>query len=48
MAYSNRGVLTVWGIAWGALLFSERINVATVAAMALILAGIALIGGENE
>jgi drug/metabolite transporter (DMT)-like permease len=48
MAYSNRGVLTIWGIMWGVFLFGEHINIATIIAIAFIFAGIAMTGEENE
>jgi len=50
MAFSNRGIMVVWGVMWGVLLFGDAINFATVIAILLIIAGIALvgIGGEKE
>jgi len=50
MAYSNRGMVVIWGIMWGALLFGESLNFATVLAALLIVAGIAVvgIGGEEK
>jgi len=44
MAYSNRGIVVIWGIVWGVLLFDDILNFATIAATLIIIAGIALVG----
>ena len=41
-AYSNRAVVIVWGMIWGALIFAEAITPAKVVGAALIIAGIVL------
>ena len=41
-AYANRGITVVWGIFWGAVLFSEAITPFKVVGAAMIIAGIAL------
>ena len=50
IAYSNRGMVVIWGIMWGVLLFGESLNIATIIATVLIVAGIAItgIGGEEK
>lgn len=49
-AFSNKAITVVWGIAWGALLFSEPITATEVVGAALIIAGIVLFAhadGQN-
>jgi len=50
IAYSNRGIVVIWGIIWGILLFGESLNLATITATVLIVTGIAItgIGGEKK
>jgi drug/metabolite transporter (DMT)-like permease len=46
-AYSHRGIITVWGVGFGAALFGETLNTWTILACALILAGIILAGKQE-
>jgi len=48
MAYSNRGIVVIWGIMWGVVLFNEIINIATVVATVLIIAGIAIASSGDK
>ena len=41
-AYSNRAVVIVWGIIWGALIFAEPITLPKIVGGALIIAGVVL------
>lgn len=48
-AYANRGITVVWGIFWGAVLFSEAITPFKVVGAIMIIAGIALFSyADNE
>lgn len=42
LAYANRAVTVVWGIVWGAVLFSEPLNVFKLVGALVVLAGVAL------
>lgn len=42
LAYANRAVTVVWGIVWGALLFSEPLNLFKLVGALVVLAGVAL------
>jgi len=46
-AYSHRGIITVWGVLFGAAFFRERVNAATLVALSLVVAGVFVIG-RNE
>ena len=46
-AFSNRGVVVAWGILWGGLIFDEYITAGKLAAAALIIAGIVVLGKAN-
>lgn len=41
-AYANRGITVVWGLVWGALLFSEAVTLPKVVGAAMIMGGIVL------
>lgn len=41
-AYANRGATVVWGIVWGALLFSEAITFPKLLGAVMIIGGIVL------
>lgn len=47
-AFANRGVVVIWGIIWGFIIFGEQITIGKVLAMLLILVGIVVIGKANE
>lgn len=48
-AYANKAITIVWGIVWGALLFSERITPGKIIGAAIVIAGIILFSfGEKE
>lgn len=40
VAYAHRSIVTVWGVAWGILIFHESISIGKVAATALIVIGV--------
>jgi drug/metabolite transporter (DMT)-like permease len=42
-AFSNKGVVVMWGMLWGVLFFQERITVFMVVGAVLICAGIVLV-----
>ena len=46
--YAHRSIVTIWGLAWGILLFGESIGFAKIIAMLLIVTGIIVIGKEDE
>jgi multidrug transporter EmrE-like cation transporter len=48
VAFANKGVTVIWGVVWGCLFFAESLNPAKLAAIALVLAGIACIGDAHE
>ncbi|MDR2569721.1 MAG: transporter [Oscillospiraceae bacterium] len=48
LAYSNRGIIVIWGILWGMFLFNERLNIATIIAALLIFSGIIIVGGGGD
>ena len=41
-AYANRGITVVWGIFWGAVIFSETITPFKIIGAIMIIAGVAL------
>jgi multidrug transporter EmrE-like cation transporter len=47
-AFTHKGIVVIWGILWGILLFSETLSVGKILAAALIIAGIGIRGKENE
>ena len=48
-AYANKAITIVWGIIWGALLFSERITSGKIIGAAVVIAGIIIFSlGEKE
>ena len=46
-AYANRGIVVVWVIIWGMIIFGEQINVGKVVAAILIVTGIVILGKAN-
>jgi multidrug transporter EmrE-like cation transporter len=46
-AYSNKGVVIVWGMIWGGLFFGEEMNIAKIIAVVLIIIGVVFIGRSN-
>jgi multidrug transporter EmrE-like cation transporter len=48
IAYSNKGVVVIWGILWGFLFFGENFTIIKIVAAILIIAGIAVIGSADE
>lgn len=48
VAFANKGVLTVWGLIWGALLFGEQIRVNMIIGCLLVLGGIYLVVSDHE
>ena len=46
-AFANRGIVVVWGIIWGMIIFGEQINFGKVFAAILIVTGIVILGKAN-
>ena len=46
-AFANRGIVVVWGILWGMIIFREEITVGKVIAAVLIVTGIVILGKGN-
>jgi drug/metabolite transporter (DMT)-like permease len=46
-AFSNKGVVVIWGMIWGTVFFGESLNAAKVAAALLIVSGIVVLGKAN-
>ena len=46
-AFANRGIVVVWGILWGMIIFREQITFGKVLAAALIVTGIVILGKAN-
>ena len=48
-AFANKGITVVWGLVWGALIFSEEINWLKLLGALLVIAGIVLFAySENK
>jgi len=47
-AYSNKSVVIVWGMVWGALLFGETITLMNIIGALIIFAGVYLVVSDNE
>ncbi len=47
-AYTNKAVVVVWGIFWGAVLFGEQVTGAKLIGAALIIAGVLLFAGDGK
>jgi drug/metabolite transporter (DMT)-like permease len=47
IAYSNKAILTIWGIIWSALLFKEIITVKTIISTILLVIGILFINKKD-
>ena len=47
VAFANRGVVVVWGILWGMIVFGEQITFGKVLAATLIVTGIVILGKAN-
>lgn len=47
VAYANRAVVVIWGIVWGALLFSEAVTLGKLLGAAIVIVGILLYVKEN-
>ena len=48
VAYANKGINIVWGMICGAVLFHEAITLKTIIGGVIILAGIFMVGTNNE
>lgn len=50
IAYANKAITLVWGIAWGALLFNEAISISNIIGAVIVLSGVLLMvtGGEKK
>jgi multidrug transporter EmrE-like cation transporter len=44
IAFSNKGVVVLWGMLWGALVFGEKISLGKIIAAMLIITGIIILG----
>lgn len=49
IAYSNKAIITVWGVLWGLLFWSEKITIGKICGIIIILVGIVLVvqGGKD-
>ncbi len=47
-AFSNKAVVIVWGMIWGALIFSETIHWYMIVGSIIIFAGVLLVVSDNE
>ena len=47
-AFANKGVTVIWGMLWGALLFSEYISIGMIIGAAIVLLGIILVVTSDE
>ncbi len=47
-AFSNKAVVIVWGMIWGALIFSETIYWYMIVGSIIIFAGVLLVVADNE
>ena len=49
-AYSNKAVVVIWGLLWGAVLFGEHLSFPKIAGVLVIIAGILTIsrGEKND
>lgn len=47
-AFANKGIVIIWGMLWGALIFSEAITWYMVVGSLIIFAGIVLVVTDNE
>ena len=48
VAYANRSISLIWGMIWGAWIFSEKITVNMIIGAVIIGAGIYLVVSDNE
>lgn len=49
VAFANKGVVIIWGMIWGALIFKEKITIGMIIGSAIIIAGIiVMMTGEKE
>jgi drug/metabolite transporter (DMT)-like permease len=46
-AFLNKGITIVWGILWGALIFSEAISITMLLGAAIVFTGIMLVVSSN-
>lgn len=47
VAYSNKAVVLLWAMVFGALLFKEQITLTKVAGILLVIAGIVVLNSEE-
>ena len=47
-AYSNKAVVTVWGMMWGSLFFAEKITWYMIIGSIIIFAGVVLVVSDYE
>ena len=47
-AYANRGIVVIWGMLWGSLIFNEQLTIMKIIAAALIISGMIILGNANE
>jgi multidrug transporter EmrE-like cation transporter len=48
IAFSNKGVVVIWGMIWGSCIFKESITFGKVIGAALIAVGVVIMGKSNE
>lgn len=47
-AYANKAVTTIWGMVWGTLFFGERISIAKIVGVVLIVTGVVLFATADK
>jgi drug/metabolite transporter (DMT)-like permease len=47
-AFANKAIVIIWGIVWGMIFFKESIRWNMIFGIVLIIAGIMLVGGEEQ
>lgn len=48
VAFANKGIVVIWGLVWGCLLFGESVTWNKIVGAIIIIVGILLIAGEND
>ena len=46
-AFANKGITIIWGILWGALIFSEHVKINMLFGSAIVFVGILLVVASN-
>jgi len=48
VAYANKAVTVIWGIVWGALLFSEKITMGKIVGGAFVIVGVIMYSAAGK